>query len=167
MNYAEARSAIRSGDCLAWTHRSWRSWYDIKVQLVRFFTQSEYSHVGVAYVLPGRVFVLEAVSSGIRMFPLSKLLPFYWMPTAAEWSMEAEEYALDQLGEPYSEWLAVQSALNREDKADESVWQCAKYARAVLKRLGFYLPGLATPSAVVRDLQALGHPVFLVQADSR
>lgn len=164
MNYVEARAAIRSGDVLAWTHRGWRSWYDFKVQMVRVFTQSEYCHVGVAWVVAGRVFILEAVSAGIRLFPLSRELPFYWIPTSADWTEKAEEYALDQLGDPYSQWLAVQSFFGREDKDDEGTWQCAKYTKAVLQRIGITLPGRATPSCVVRDLQALGHPVFLVEA---
>ncbi len=165
MKYIDARLAIRSGDALAWTHRGWNSWYDFKVQMVRVFTQSEYCHVGIAWVVAGRVFILEAVTAGIRIFPLSKELPFYWIPTSADWTETVEQYAMDQMGEPYSQWLAVQSFLGRENKSDEGTWQCAKYAKAVLTRLGFSLPGRATPSEVVHDLQALDRPVFLVEAD--
>jgi len=60
MKYSEVRDTIKSGDLLAWSHRGWRTWYDIKIQAVRFFTQSEFSHVGVAWAVGGRVFVLEA-----------------------------------------------------------------------------------------------------------
>lgn len=46
--YAESRDSIRTGDLLAWSHRGIKSFYDFKVWLVRLFTQSEYTHVGVA-----------------------------------------------------------------------------------------------------------------------
>ena len=71
--YSEYRDQIKSGDLLAWSHRGFRSWHDFKVQAVRLFTQSEYSHVGIAWVVGGRVFVIEAVEPRVRIFPLSKL----------------------------------------------------------------------------------------------
>lgn len=35
MKYKEIRPLIKSGDILAWSHRGWKSWYDIKIQFVR------------------------------------------------------------------------------------------------------------------------------------
>jgi hypothetical protein len=63
MKYEAAREKVKSGDLLAWSHRGWRSWYDIQIQLVRFFTQSEYSHVGIAWVVGGRVHI-PAIKAG-------------------------------------------------------------------------------------------------------
>ena len=70
-SYQEVRSSIKSGDLLFWSHRELKSWYDLKVQIVRMVTRSEYSHVGVAWVTGGRVFALEAVVPLIRIYPLS------------------------------------------------------------------------------------------------
>ena len=111
MKYTDAREHLKSGDLLAWSHDRWRSWYDIKIQLVRMFTRSEYCHVGVCWCVGGRVFVLEAVSDGVRIFPLSRLLPFYWVPLSAAWEDEVEAWALRQVGERYSQWLAVVAGL--------------------------------------------------------
>ena len=161
----EARAAIRSGDVLAWSHSKWRSWYDFKVQMVRVFTQSEYCHVGLAWVIAERVFILESVTAGVRLFPLSKELPCYWIPTSLDWTEQGEEFALAQLGEPYSQFQAMLAFFDKDDKSDQSIWECAKYVQAVLAKLGVDLPGRATPSAVVLDLQRRGYPVMLMEAD--
>jgi hypothetical protein len=153
VKYAEARPQIRSGDLLAWSHRGWGSWYDIQIQMVRVFTQSEYSHVGIAWVVAGRVFVLEAVQTGVRIFPLSRLLPFYWLPLGAnwdaEWESEVEAWALQQVGEPYSKWQAVLAGLGLLRAGEDNIWQCAEYAQEVARRQGTPLVGKATPADLV------------------
>jgi hypothetical protein len=96
--YSEIRSQIKSGDLLAFRHEGWKSWHDFKVQLVRMFTRSEYSHVAVAWVVGERVMVVEAVEPCVRIFPLSKLGSFYWIPLNAPWKKETEEKALSYVG---------------------------------------------------------------------
>src|SRR3990167_457790 len=98
MKYAEVREHLKSGDLLAWSHRGWGSWYDFQIQMVRMFTRSEYCHVGIAWVVSERVFVLEAVSTGVRIFPLSRELPFYWVPLRSAWEDEVDAWALKQVG---------------------------------------------------------------------
>lgn len=149
MKYAQAREQIQSGDLLAWSHRGWGSWYDIQIQMVRVFTQSEYSHVGVAWVTAGRVFALEAVQTGVRIFPLSRLLPFYWLPMGASWESEVECWALQQVGEPYSRWQAVLAGLGLLRAGEDNIWQCAEYAQEVARRQGTPLPSKATPADLV------------------
>lgn len=149
MNYATARPQIRSGHLLAWTHRSWGSWYDIQVQAVRTFTQSEYCHVGIAYELAGRLLVLEAVGSGVRLFPLSRELPFYWLPLEVKWESEVEAWAFDQLGRPYSKWQAILAGLGKLKAGADGIWQCAEYAQQILLRAGIDLPGRPTPANLV------------------
>ena len=167
MKYVEAREQVRSGDLLAWSHARWRSWYDFKIQVVRMFTRSEYCHVGIAWVIGGRVFVLEAVSAGVRIFPLSRLLPFYWLPLRAEWEPEVEAWALRQVGEPYSQWQAVLAGLGLLKPSDDSIWQCAEYAAEVARRSGVELGADATPNAVVVAAQRLpGGVLHLVEEDT-
>lgn len=160
MKYADARPKIRSGDLLAFTHRSWRSWNDIKIQLVRFFTQSEYSHVAVAWVTGGRVFALEAVQPLVRIYPLSRLGDFYHLPLAACWSDAAEEFALAHIGEPYSQFQAVQAFFG--PLQHDGQWECAEYVINVLHAAGVPLGERATPTAVVREAQLQGAPCVLV-----
>ena len=160
MDYNTARPLIKSGDLLAWTHRSWKTWADIKIQLVRFFTQSEYSHVGIAYVIDGRVFVIEAVRPLVRIFPLSKTGTFYHLPLNGTWSTWAAEYAMSHIGEPYSQLQAVQAFF--KPLTHDGLWECAELALAILDQTGVNLGQVATPTAVVYEAMQQGSTCSLV-----
>lgn len=161
--YSARRHKIRSGDLLAWSHRGWGSWYDMQIQAVRIFTRSEYCHVGVAWVISGRVFVLEAVGTGVRIMPLSRLLPCYWMPLGAAWSARAEEFAIARVGEPYSKWQAVLAGLQRLTPGDDRIWQCAEFVVVVLDQVGIDLGPDCTPSSVVLAAQRRGAPLHYLE----
>jgi len=164
MLYSDVRDKIRPGDLLAFTHEGWWSVADIESQLVRIFTRSEYSHVGIAWPVGGRVMVLEAVVPEIRIFPLSKLLPFYHLPVdgiIGEWSAEVEEYALSRVGQKYSKLEAIKGlfGLTRDNNKR---WQCAEYAMAILRMAGAGIDCRVTPTDLVRELMSLGAPVNMV-----
>lgn len=161
MKYPEIRPNIQSGDLLAFTHKEWLSIYDLQVQAVRIFTESEYSHVAIAWVVGGRVFVLESVEPKVRIFPLSKLTPFYWIPTDHGLSQEAEEFALSHVGEPYSKLECIKAYFQPLD--DNGKWECAKYVHAVMSKNGIDLGDKLTPAAIVESAEKLGFPVYLVQ----
>lgn len=148
MDYKTARPLIQPGDIIAFTHDGWSSWSDIESQIVRMFTRSEYSHVGLAWPIAGRVMILEAVVPMIRIFPLSKLLHFYWVSLNNPLTLEAEEYALSRVGEEYSKLEAIKGFLGKT-RAD-SRWQCAEYVKLVLQTNGLILDGKATPTDVVQ-----------------
>ena len=147
---------------LAWSHREWKSWYDIKVQLVRFFTQSEYAHVAIAWVIGERVFVLEAVMPLVRIFPLSKLGDFYWLPMGCAWSPKTEELALSAIGDQYSQWDAIKAFFS--SPAADHTWECAEYVMQVLKNEDIELGTSAVPSDVVRAALMRGAQMAYVQA---
>jgi hypothetical protein len=144
MKYEAAREKIKSGDLLAWSHRGWRSWYDIKISLVRMFTASEHAHIGVAWVVGGRVLVLEAVTPKVRIYPLSNMSSFCWIPGFISWSDEIENTALSYVGHEYSQWEALNAFFKRSPHP--SKMQCAKYA-AILSRI---TPNNITPSQLVQ-----------------
>lgn len=163
MKYVEARPLIKSGDLLAFSHAIpwWKSWYDFKVAMVRMFTMSEYSHAAIAWCIGERVFVLEAVTPLVRIFPLSKCGDFYWLPIeAAKFEPDGLAYALAHVGEEYSQSQAAQAFFHLP--SDDDQWQCAEYARAVAMRSGFYLGPQATPNALVRFAMAAGSEAHLV-----
>ena len=163
MSYAAIRDRIRSGDLLSWSHDRWDSWYDFKVQMVRMATQSEYCHVGIAWVTAGRVFVLEAVQPRIRIFPLSSLRPFYWLPMGITWTPELEEFAMVRVGDPYSEWQAMAAFFNHLASGADRVWQCAEYVDQILKTAGINLACKPVPTDIVRAAQRLGAPLELAE----
>jgi len=153
MSYATARPNIRSGDLLAWGHDAWRSWHDLEIQLVRLFTRSEYAHAAVAWVVGARVFVIEAVVPLVRIFPLSKLLPCYWLSGELRnpWGDALEDAALARVGEKYSKWEAVRSAFAKVIPGANASWQCAElasYIRAPLLLEDYESP---TPNRLVHD----------------
>jgi len=157
MTYAQARSTLRTGDIIAQTHRSWfRSWHDFKVMLIRLWGQTEYAHVGLIWRSGGRVFVIEAVKPRVRIFPLSLIGDFYHIPMNRDLSMAAEDYAFRQIGEPYSEGLAVLTALKLVDKGDYGVWHCAKLVNEILRENKFDFGLAFTPGEIVREALAAG-----------
>lgn len=158
--YADYRNQIKSGDLLAWSHRPWGSLYDFKIQMVRVFTRSEYSHVGVAWCVAGRVFVIEAVEPKVRIYPLSKLGDFYLTPMNAPWQAQTEEAAIGYVGQNYSQLTAMRAFF--EPLGDNVVSECAALALQVYKHDGIDLGTRATPDAVVKAAQMLGHPTFLI-----
>lgn len=156
MRYADCRESINDGDVLAWTHTAspFRSWYDFKVFLVRLFTRSEYSHVGIAVRFGGRVFVLESVTGGIRLMPLSKCLPCYLIRDDKPFDVER---AMSVCGEPYSQLEAILGEFGRTDE-NNGVWQCSEFVKWAKQ-----LPCNATPSAVVSYLLSQGCQMTEVQ----
>ncbi len=162
MDYKEARVNIKSGDLLAWTHKKWNSWYDLQIQAVRMFTRSEYCHVGIAWCVGGRVFILESVGTGVRIFPLSRELPFYWLPARWAWNDTAEEFALAEVGKPYSKIRAILASFGKITKGEGKQWECAEFAWSVIVHCGKSFDCLATPTALVEAVQEFGSPTYLI-----
>jgi hypothetical protein len=132
MKYADIRSKIQTGDVLAWSEGGkWNSWRNFQLNLVKMGTMSQYNHVGLAYVLAGRVFVIEAVVPLIRIFPLSQVLPFYYIPTEFRLNEEQEAKLMSRVGLPYSKWEAIKAAFSK-DTNGQKVWECAKLINQTL-----------------------------------
>ena len=147
MKYADARDLIASGDVIFQSHRPMRSWYDLQIQIVRAFTRSEWSHTGIAWVVAGRVFIIEAVGSGVRIFPLSRAGDFTWMHRRPGLSAAQEEFALAQVGKRYGKLDALRSFFGASDATDGR-WFCSELVCAVLG-----LPvAEQTPAQVMRYL---------------
>lgn len=130
MKYLEARNRIQSGDVISFTHIPWSSWYDLKIQTVRLFTRSEYSHSAIAWVVGDRVFLLEAVSAGVRIFPLSRAGDFFWTPRGV-WSESKLSLALDEVGDGYSQLEAIKGFFGMSSYMNDA-WQCAEFVCYVL-----------------------------------
>ena len=146
MKYNEIRDRIRSGDLLAFARNSWTS------SVIRIFTRSTYSHVGVAWVTGGRVFILESVGhGGTRIFPLSLSGDFYLLPLRAPWTPSVEEFALENVGIRYSVLDAILAYFGRLPRG--SMRECAAYALEIYRRACVDLGDRATPDAVVLEAQ--------------
>lgn len=151
MNYTDARPMIKTGDLLAFTHTEMRSWYDFQVQMVRMATKSEFSHVGIAYVIYDRIFVLEAVGTGVRMFPLSRALPFYIVSNPKPLTDTALEWAFARIGDKYENKLKMVIAqLFRIDLKHNKRLQCSEYVNGILAMNNQQITNIDTPTAIVK-----------------
>lgn len=165
MRYSEARAKIKTGDLLVWSHGGWRNWHDIEVSIVRMATRSEYSHVGLALTLAGRVFILEAVGAGVRLFPLSRELPFYWVSRPVSLRDCAVDFAFARIGDRYSKLQAIAAFFGLLTAGKDSRWQCSEYVLSVLRADGEDLTPIPTPSAVVRAAAEKWGPIVYVAGD--
>ena len=164
MKYAEMRDRIKTGDVLAWSEGGpWTSWRNVQLNLVRMGTMSDFNHVGLAYCIGGRVFVVEAVVPYIRIYPLSRELPFFWIPTPYVFDLAAETTMLEKVGLPYSKWEAVK-ALFTTDTDGGKAWECAKLVNRTLMQFDSGFDALHdTPAEVVKYLtRALGFQLSFV-----
>lgn len=171
---------IKTGDLLAWSVRKWESKADITSQIIRLAIRSEYCHVGIALVIAGRTFVVEAVPPAVRMYPLYKLLPFYHLaiPERGYFNNEAyrldffqediianrpsaEEFLLDLIGDEYSNLQAFLSAFTKPKK--DKLWQCAELVNYFYKEMGLDIGDIYIPSDIVEAIQGIsdvtGNPV--------
>ncbi len=164
MRYQDARPRIRSGDVIALSHNAWASWYDLQIMAVRLFRMSEYTHVGIAWVVGGRVFILHAIGAGVSIAPLSHELPFYWIPVD-RWTRDAESWALSTIGQRYSKWQAILAGLGLLKGGEDSLWECAEWASALLGRLGLPVSGALTPDGLVKRLLTLDYAITLVEPE--
>jgi hypothetical protein len=165
VDYNTIRDEIKSGDLIALTHTKIRSWYDLKVMAVRFFTKSEYCHVGIAHVYAGRVWLIESVMPKIRMVPLSLMADggFYWVPSKVLMTEPELEFLVSHIGKgDYSQWQAILAQLNHLKNGADELWECAEFVISGRWLSGADLGGKATPSAVIRAAQDDGDPVFFV-----
>jgi hypothetical protein len=163
MDYPAIRHEIRTGDLLFWSHGSWSSWADIQTLAVRAFTMSEYSHVGVAVVLAGRVFVVHAIGRGVVIEPLSNQDAFYWCPMGHDFPESALDAGMRRVGESYSKWQAVLAFFQKLRIGADTQWQCAEFALWFWQQAGIVIGDTATPAALARQMNALGKPLHWVK----
>lgn len=148
MTYTDIRNRIRSGDLLAYRGTGWDGW------LVRQWTDSDYAHVGIAWLVGGRVLVLESYpGKGVRVMPASKRVPDAWVRVAGVWTCDAERMALEALGESYSLVDAIRAGLGLS--MIDGGYQCAEYAIDVLTACQVPLRGCPpVPGVLVNTLAA-------------
>jgi len=162
MKYAEARAQIRTGDLLFFSHGGWKNWHDIQVSLVRMGTMSEYSHVGVAWAVNARVFIIHATGRGVCIEPLSMQGEFTWCPMAAEFSEDVMEKVFTCIGEKYSKWQAILGFFDKLTPGADAKWQCAEWAEWVYEQSGVVLGTKITPSGLAHAVLKNGKTLRLV-----
>ena len=152
MIYKTARKKIKSGDILVWSGNSFFG------KIIKIATRSKYTHVGIAYKLAGRLFVIEAIEgNGVRIFPASRTTPFYWIDLLDTWTKEQEERIMSHVGDPYSWFGCLKGWLGIATKKD-SRWMCADFVREML-----VLEEGSTPAKIVSLCESCGDKITYVE----
>jgi len=147
--YSAIRSSIQSGDLLVWSRTKLRSLNDLKLKAVQIMTQSSYDHVGIAWNIGNRLMVVEARPPEIRIYPLSRLTPFYYVHMGIKWQDEYTEYLLNHIGDKYSLWEVLTAYFNRNTSDNE--WQCAEFVKDFYQHAGLKLDFGYTPKSIVES----------------
>ena len=95
---------IKSGDLIAWTGT--KGFYN---KLIRFVTLSEYTHVGIAVIENGKLYVVEATRPVVRKVELVGRAPFHHIPMGVVVDTVLSKVLKDFIGKEYS---IVQAALS-------------------------------------------------------
>jgi len=160
MKYQDVRGKIKTGDVIAWSYSD-----TVIDSIIKWATKSKYNHVGVAYVVGGRVFVVEAVIPYVRIFPLSRMLPFYHLEMPYETTENTECTLLNYVGKPYSIFEAVKSLFSTHTNSSTGT-ECSKLVNDVLVEFDqkfYYIND--TPVATVNLCEQLsGKPAVYVEA---
>lgn len=161
--YKNHRDEIRSGDLLIWSKDKSSSLSNFYLSIIRFFTTSEYGHVGIALRIFGRLFVVEATSPYIRLVPVSLKDEFYHIPLKIKWSIDYIDLLFEYLGCKYSIFDAVRGYLGVVLKKDNR-WQCVELAIDFYKKIGIDFGNDYTPTGFVKNvLEISKKPIYLVK----
>jgi hypothetical protein len=153
---------IRSGDLLVWNRGGVGGLNTALMTIIKLFTLSEYVHVGIAWKISGRVFVIEANLGGVRIAPLNKRSEFFHVPMMVKWSKTYDSYLLDKVGDSYSIMDAVKGYLGLFVDTEDRNWQCVELAVSFYKHIGLDLGATYTPAKLVNELLNLGHQLIYV-----
>ena len=150
--YLDEREKIQSGDLLIWSQEKLETLSDLIPYIVRFFTMSDYNHVGIAWKVEGRLFVIEATLPEIRIHPVSKRRPFYYIPMGVKMDDKGLNYLLNLIGKDYSIRQAVLALFGKSLK-DEYI--CTELAKEFYNLYGVDVGEDLTPGGMVHNILSI------------
>lgn len=125
---------IRNGDLLAWKNDG-----TVLGNLVSYITKGVYTHVGIAWTLHNRAYVLDAFwKGGVRLRALEDNLPVDIIHTKIKWNSEIEDSAMSKLGRSYNYLNAALLGFDITPNYDSEV--CSLYAASTLRKGGINIP---------------------------
>ena len=111
---------MNTGDLVAFRGRGLLAW------IVRTWTRSAYSHVGVLWVRAGLPLVIEALpGEGVGVHALANRQADKPIVFAVARAVDVDK-ALAHTGDPYSFRDALEAGLN--ERASSPGWECAEFA---------------------------------------
>lgn len=165
LSYSGMRKTIASGDVLLYEGEMFFSWVIKKV------TRSRFSHAGITVWWNERLMVMEAVSRGVVVTPLSASVGHYnghvhWYTSKRPLSEEERKrmiiFAQEQLGKEYALWKAIWVGIQllfswKPEKRDrlkrERKLFCSAYVAQIYNSISVDLkPGCSDSSMVPEDI---------------
>jgi hypothetical protein len=135
---------IKSGDLIAWTSN--KGFYN---KLIRLTTLSEYTHVGIAVIENGKLYVVEATRPVVRKVELSSRTPFYHIPMGVIVDTVLTKVLEDFIGKQYSIIQAMLSVFNIYINDDK--WYCTELCYEFYKKAGIEFDKRLTPTKFVKQ----------------
>lgn len=135
---------IKNGYLLAWKNDG-----TFLANMISYMTSGVYTHVGIAWTLHNRAYVLDAYhKGGVRLRYLGDDLPVDIIKTDIKWTNDLEDDALSKLGRSYNYIGAAMLGFNLTPSYDADV--CSLYAASILRKGGVDIPKVAlTPQKLV------------------
>ncbi len=165
VSYSSSRSTIADGDILLYEGETFFS------KIIKKVTHSRFSHAGIAVWWNERLMVMEAVSRGVVVTPLSINIQHYsghvhWF--AAKRDLGEEErtgmilFAQEELGKEYALWKAIWVGIKlvfkwkpeeRDELRREQKLFCSAYVAQIYNSIGIDLkPGVSDSYMVPEDI---------------
>lgn len=135
---------IKSGDLIAWTNT--KGFYN---KLIRLVTLSEYTHVGIAVIENGKLYVVEATRPVVRKVELVGRAPFHHIPMGVVVDTVLSKVLKDFIGKEYSMVQAALSVFNIY--IDDDKWYCTEQCYEFYKRAGIKFNKRLTPTRFVKQ----------------
>lgn len=135
---------IKTGDLIAWART--KGFYNT---VIRFFTMSDYTHVGIVVVEDDEYYVVEAVSPTVAKNRLDSNVPFYHIPMGVEVDKESLEYLHSLIGSKYSKLQAFLSWFNIYISDDK--WYCTELSYEFYTRIGLKFDKKLTPTKFIKQ----------------
>ena len=108
--YSEIRSEIKTGDLIAWNDAEIDSFFGFVLYLYQKILKANYTHVGVALRIGGRIFIVEATPPEVRLIPLKMTSDFYHIKANVKANPQNQiKFLLATLGTRYSLWDMVKA----------------------------------------------------------
>lgn len=168
MKWEEAKHLIKSGDLIFVSHQEWDTISDIESHIVRMATESEFSHVCVAYEYDGGACTIESIVPAVTVSCLDKYIEngFYWVHIPDKPMTKDEEgYGLSKLGQAYSKIEAIEGYFDLIEIGGSQSWFCAELTIAMRRLSGLDLGTHCTPAAIAKKILEKGYTMHFIKKD--
>lgn len=151
LNYKAAREKLRTGDLIVFSNKKFSGISGLITFIVRFFTISEYNHVGILWKVGVRYFVVEAQIPQVKITPLSKMGSFFYMPMVLDVQEPHMDKLLEKVGEDYGKLEAIKAYFKKSSMSNNQ-WICVELVRFFYEQFGIEMSDCFTPSDIVNQL---------------